>query len=594
VTLQFDDGVLEHAFADLAPIAARPGSPRSFKGPHRAKNIRLVAEFLDRSGILEQIEAWRIEDDPERGKRGGRPALLGDRQVLGLMLLHALADEPYLITELNTTMRERLDPIGRELLGLPEPDLDQNPRNTYDCLYRAIGRMLAPMDSAPFTTGRRLTAEGVEQILRKRAALGPLVLAERARRMNQVTAQLLHACWLSIPSKYRNRWKGTLCVDSTVVPAWGKKGTPRTVRNGGTHSPEFDGGWYVREEEDHADKGGTKGKRTRIYGYETHVVVASGDGVFPRIALAATLDKPGHRIAENALACVAQVAGRGLPASWFVGDRAYFPNSIPEKLQIPLRALGYKLVFDYRSDQLGIQGQHAGAPLVDGTPHCPGMPQALIDASKDYRAGRIGEEVYRARIEARRAYQLQTKTKPDPNGVEQRRCPANSLSPTVDCSLKPRPGEGIALGVPKLRPQVIDPPQHPDRICTNRESVSFGPDPTLLKYLQDVPYETPEWAQLYHGPRNTIEGFNGMFKDENHADAASAGKRRARGFTLHWLTTALNLLATNLRRLKDFLNQQADQARKPPSSPDKRRRAKRLTDYRPDPNAPPVTGPAAA
>ncbi|ADG99450.1 hypothetical protein Srot_3025 [Segniliparus rotundus DSM 44985] len=60
---------------------------------------------------------------------------------------------------------------------------------------------------------------------------------------------------------------------------------------------------------------------------------------------------------------------------------------------------------------------------------------------------------------------------------------------------------------------------------------------------------------------------------------ASAGKRRARGFTPRWLATTLNLAAAKLRGLKDFLKHQTDQARRQsPASPDKRRRAKRLAD----------------
>ncbi|MGW0711443.1 hypothetical protein ACWD4G_36755 [Streptomyces sp. NPDC002643] len=38
------------------------------------------------------------------------------------------------------------------------------------------------------------------------------------------------------------------------------------------------------------------------------------------------------------------------------------------------RALGYRLVFDYRRDQLSIQAGTAGAQLTEGTWYCPRPP----------------------------------------------------------------------------------------------------------------------------------------------------------------------------------------------------------------------------
>ncbi len=102
---------------------------------------------------------------------------------------------------------------------------------------------------------------------------------------------------------------------------------------------------------------------------------------------------------------------RGHPAGLFIGDRAYLPNSKPEKLQYPLRAMGYGLCFDVRIDQAGIQAQHGGANLVEGHWFCPSMPDGLINATKLLRAGSITDDVYAQRIAQRTQYRFRPKSR---------------------------------------------------------------------------------------------------------------------------------------------------------------------------------------
>lgn len=313
-------------------------------------------------------------------------------------------------------------------------------------------------------------------------------------------------------------------------------------------------------------------------------------GSFPPLALALSVEKPAGRVAENAMVCVEEIVARDMPVNYFVGDRAYLPSSDAEKLQGPLKALGYKLIADFKKTQLGVKDQHAGAIQVEGTWYCPSMPKALVNASIEHNKGKISDEVYLAQIDARRAYQLQQKTKADHNGVVQMRCPAAGPSATVNCPLKPNTTD---LGTPKLRTQIFDPPKYPDRICANRESTAFGPE-TGLKHGQAVPYRSKEWHRLYHTPRNAIEGLNGIAKDDGHSALGSTGRRRARGYTMQWLYTAFLLSGTNIRLIDNFLAKaHRAQARTATIRPDRRKRRKTLATYRKNPNAPPLVGPAA-
>ncbi|SDU55768.1 hypothetical protein [Gordonia westfalica] len=295
-----------------------------------------------------------------------------------------------------------------------------------------------------------------------------------------------------------------------------------------------------------------------------------------------SIDKPAARPAENAMAAIDSMIDRGHRLTLFVGDRAYAPSTDVTKLQGPLKARGIAVVSDYRKDQLGIKEQHAGALYVEGVAYGPCLPDALANASIDFRENRTSEEVYLARIEERRRYQLQQKSSPDANGVVVMRCPAAGPAPTVSCALKPRAGKA-ELGLPSL-PPTTNVPDVPPRICTNKESVSFGPEHGL-KYGQKVPYKTSEWRKLYHSPRNTIEGLNGLLKNDATAAFASPGRRRVRGRAAQTIFAALMIAAINVSKIRSYLRERAshdtDHSTTPRSKPsnDGRRRRHTLSEY---------------
>ena len=54
------------------------------------------------------------------------------------------------------------------------------------------------------------------------------------------------------------------------------------------------------------------------------------------------VDRPAQNVGENATTLLQSLNERAHPAGMFAGDRAYFPNPRPEKLQFPARAYGYR------------------------------------------------------------------------------------------------------------------------------------------------------------------------------------------------------------------------------------------------------------
>ncbi|MER5665444.1 hypothetical protein [Streptomyces mirabilis] len=137
-------------------------------------------------------------------------------------------------------------------------------------------------------------------------------------------------------------------------------------------------------------------KTKYLFGYDAHLIVTRDaehdvvlldDGtpnpeVLPTLFLGVALDKPGQCPAYNGLQILNRLGERGYQPGHPAGDRAY-NNSEPDEWQLPIRAMGYKPVYDYRADQRGKQAETDGAILVEGRWYCPSMPEPLINATID-------------------------------------------------------------------------------------------------------------------------------------------------------------------------------------------------------------------
>lgn len=487
----------------------------------------------------------------------------------------------------------------RDLLGLPRAQEPVTDTAYYHRVYRRLNWLLNLIDPYPAPArGRRITRAERDAWL---ASLDRDLVEARLKRVHHVTDSLLEASVRLLPADVLARWNGNVCVDATLIKAWGKRGhpKPRSGRDNSADmmSPELIGGWYVRLNPD-------TGRNEAYFGYEAHLAVmtASDPNVpadFPLVVIRMTFDRPGQNVGENATALLSSIRQADHPAGEVASDRAYFPNSQPEKFQMPARALGYRPIGDYKENQLGIQAEYGGAIMVDGTWYCPSMPQPLIDASKDHRAGRINDDVYDARIGQRVRYQFRPKHAPTPDGNTKWMCPARGPGATAVCALAEQSGT-VTLGMPTTRTRILNPPADPDICCTNKTSITIPIAPTrsgnsnIAKYFQDIPYKSPEWKAHYAHFRNTIEGFNGFTKLPTEEDSEQPARRRIRGYAYQALAVALNILASNLRKIASWLNRTGEQPTPAPTTPRPRRAnaAPDLADYLPDPNGPPLAIPA--
>ena len=361
-------------------------------------------------------------------------------------------------------------------------------------------------------------------------------------------------------------------------------------------SADPDAGMYVRKQHG-ATNDDLLGATTKsMWAYEATLVVAGPDdpgapAVFPNLVVGiAPLHPPGKEPGLNAVRALQSIRDRGHPASWLAGDRAY-TDAKAENFALPARALGYRPVLDYAEDHLGIQGQHHGFVFIEGSRYCPAMPEALVNATADFKAKKIDEPTYRARVAERERYAARPKTKADADGYERKCCPATGPNPTVSCPLKTasQHHDGRVRVMVQPSPMLME---HAPPCCT-QGSVTIGPEP-MAKLRQDLAYESPEWNAHYHTLRATIEGMNGYLKDGAREALDDPEKRRIRGVAAQSLFVALLVFAANYRKIREFRRSSATTpgpGRKRPS----RRAGKPISEWTALPTSEPHnTGPPSS
>ena len=351
-------------------------------------------------------------------------------------------------------------------------------------------------------------------------------------------------------SRRRCCYDGSIGLDATPVPLYSRGPSRRS----GTCASDPDGGWYVREG-DHREREDHKGRRRSKVAWALEATIATmarGPGKAPKhpnLALGLALARPGEDPGGVGVRVLSSLASRGHKSGFLGADRGDTQQS-PEHFHLPVRALGYLLVMDYKDQALGRQASSGGAVLVDGCFYCPAMPELLVSASQDRRANRIDEASFTARINARASWRLVRKSGPDRDGYERFSCPAVGGHPHVVCPL--RPSSAAAIG----KMPVLCAPNEPPRLCS-QQAITIAPD-VGARHRQELAFGTEEWARVYATCRNTIEGWNGYVKDPAHEDLAAPGRRRVRGIAAQSLFCAFLLMAANLRKIRAFRELVAD------------------------------------
>ena len=528
------------------------------------QTVAFAAGLIDRSGTAPVIEA-------ALARRTGRPRPLPARAVLTALLCLALDDRPLFLTGATRLLFCQLSGASRRLLGVPgTATTEQAFLAAYRRVRYCFGAIGSVMDPSPLPKNRRLTQDDLKARTRKTAP----AQAEAARgRLEAFLSALTEASISVLTGEERAAYDGCTGLDATPVPLFSRGPSKRA----GLCASDPDGGWYVREG-DHREREDDKGKPLRKIAWALEATIATmarppgAPPAHPDLAIGLALARPGEDPGGTGARVLASVAARRHKAGWLGYDRAY-TAAVPERFQLPARALGYRPVMDYRIDQLGIQANTGGAILVEGSWYCPALPGPLINATTSLRDHAITRDLYDQQITARACYQLNRKDGPGPHGYQRLSCPAATRHPGLICplrqaSLSPRDG----------RPKVLQPPPEPPKICT-QAAITIAPD-IGARYRQDLPYGSPAWHARYATLRNTTEGLNGYAKDPAHQALAQPARRRVRGIAAQSIFTALLLMAASIRKIRAWRALTAhDKARITQRA---RRRRTSLRDYLPD------------
>jgi len=554
---------------------------------------------VDNAGVVDMLEEWRREDgyDP---KKGGRPSEVTDRQALILLAILSIENQPLRIDLVRDLVEHRLSKKARAYLGVDLRDhrWKADSRSRYHRWWRGTRRVLAIIDPHPDEQRRRrYTKVEWAQVLENRDRD---VEARNRDRLDRLTNAYIWQTVEATPREYLDGWDGTVVVDGTHVPMIKTGTTKRSKRV----SSEPNAGWYVRN---HAVVDDPAGHGKAKWAYDASVAMMANPGPggdFPRLVLGISVDVPGVAPIRNANIALRNVLEHDMPRGYLVGDRAYYPAAVPEEWQIPRRLDGYRIVGDLRITDGGVKGWFGGADLVDGTWSCPGMPKGLREATSDYHAAlknvthakvdrrnalkeldalnrethsasdqqeiedlqarvadaearRIAAEAalelprarWRKAVQRRERYHLREREAPRSNGSQAFKCPALNPGATVRCPLRKDQSSWADQGLTAIKEQ--DLPAEPGPVCTNKASVTI-PVEAGAKYAQAVPFQSARWQDVYHTPRNTIEGRNKWLKKSDAGAIAAPERRQMRGMAAQTLFIAMMVAADNLRVVERY------------------------------------------
>jgi len=493
------------------------------------------------------------------------------RALLVALLLLALDDRPLHIKAATKLLFCRLPAPWRDRLGIKGEAID---RKAFLARYRQaryLFHLVVSIVDPSVEAKDRVLPDG--QLAARSKKMAPAELVVRQKGLQELVNDLLEASVRVCSSQELSGFDGSVGLDATPVPLWSRGPSVRR----GTCASDPDGGWYVREADGREATGPEAKALRKIYWALEATIVTMGRPpgdvpTYPNLALGVGLGRPGHDPGGSGSRLLAELRRRGWPAGFVGADRGYTQGR-PEHFHLPVRSLGYSLVMDYKSTELGRQANSQGAVMVDGGFYCPAMPEALVRASSEKRTGTIDEKTFRERISARRPWRLVRKSGPDADGYERFACPAQGRHPHLCCPLRP---EANALGqVP-----VLSPPAVPPKVCT-QSAVTIAPD-IGARHRQDLAFGSEDWARTYATYRNTIEGWNGYVKDTAHEALAAPGRRRVRGIAAQSIFVALLLMAANFRKIAAFRQLIADGTTERVAERARRRRTS-LADYRPPP-----------
>lgn len=487
------------------------------------EHVQIYGRIVDESGCAEELERWANE---QRKSKAGRKPLMSFRTVLILFAMHMDAgDQPY--NRIAKTLFAQTTPETRDYLGLPSGR--STLREWYCRYWRAMNRMLSLLEPWDVPKNRAATAEEYRRALETYSQV-------KRDRMDEIMNRLVQTTVRRLPHEIRAMYKGNVAIDATLVEVVGEANPNRDNVHLDRLNLDCMSGRY-RRGGNHEGRGAKKDKAG--WEVETVVTLPNAPGQpdsFPLLTTAVIMHQPGRTKHGPRIAVEYHCQEFGEDERHLlIADRLY--NGLKaERFQKHVMAKRFRTVYDYKVDKSkkrGKQGAIGDIIVVGGRPYVKWMPEHLITAREDYKAGLITKKTYQARMAARSPYQLKNHGRPDKEGRQRFSYPDLSKVMCIDPVTKKQVRPKLPQGTITLAPE---------------DAVSMR----VIKHLQAFEHKSDEWRAWY-GLRSHVESNNQYVKSDAATDLGNPEKRRPRGFAYQALSAAMAFAMSNLRRIVSFI-----------------------------------------
>ena len=483
--------------------------------------LAVIEAIIDASGAAPAIE--------ELLPRGVRGRQLSIRTLLTGMML-----------ALDDSRPAHLTRVRQALIGLPAED-------------QARLGVVAAWKTGPHQLTYRQTEHTFGLVTRTLAKGEPDGAPSDA--LTGICDNLLEA---SIPAVHKNA-SAALAADWTDAETWS-----RPPRHGNTECADPEASWGHRN----TNLPGPKGEMFFGYYLSAAIMTREENGpAVPELARRMTLAGCDHDPVRALAAVLLRMPAAGIALGDVIDDSGYAHRDAAG-WAIPLRQAGAQLVQDLHPHDRGPKGTHHGAVIANGNLYCPQTPPALLDlaplppgAAPDAVASHDQQAAELAR------HKLPRHTADDTDGYHRVTCPA--VTGKIRCPLRP-----ASMTLPRDRPEILTPPQHPPACCT-QQTITVPPA-VAAKTRQKHDYPSAAWRRSYTRRTSAERAFS-TIKDPATATIAR-GWCRLTGLTPLALWIACLLTVRNQRILAAWDARQQDNARRAAAGfPPRTRRRRRQT-----------------
>lgn len=414
----------------------------------RVELARLEA-IVDGAGVCEDLE--------EAMPSGGRPRQLAVRTLLVGILAAAADDRPAHLTR-----------VHEALVGLPEAEqarlgvVVEGPRGSHALTYRQVERTFSSMASA---------------------------LGDGEDALASLCDRLVEA---SIPPEHAQA-TDAYALDWTDVEAWSRPPSPDAP------AADADAAWGHRS----ANGAGVNKMFFGYYAQAATMVRPDGGDAVPELVRRVCLHGADTDPPPAMVEVLRRMVDAGVGVGEVLADSGY-AHRVAERWATPLRDLGIGLVQDLHPHDRGPKGTHGGAIASNGNLWCPTTPPALLDIAPLAR-GATPETIEahdRLCAEADH-YKLRRLSADDERGRHRVVCPATAGR--LRCPLK-----ASSMGADFSHPEVLSPPEHPSRCCT-QATITVGSE-VNAKTRQRHDYPSPAHRRSY-ARRTAVERSFSTLKD---------------------------------------------------------------------------------